>query len=367
MSTAQTLGWCGLAITLALAAAGCGTPGAPLPPSLNLPQTVTDLAAVRAGGRVSLSWTMPAKNTDRMLLKGNVAVLVCRRMSGTEACTPAGTLQLAPGAAGTFIDALPPELAKGKPRVLTYYVELKNRKGRSAGLSNAVPVLAGAAPAAVSGLRAEVRKEGVVLGWDAEGEEPASTAMRLDRKMLSSQPAAKSQQGLLAQPAEPLERSLLVEAGARPAGRALDREIHFGEVYEYRAQRVIRVDVNGRTLELAGELSPPVRIETQNIFPPAVPTELAAVATGGGHEMETAIDLSWQPVTDADLAGYIVYRREGAGAWERISPAEPVAAPAFRDAHVQPGHTYEYAVSAIGRNGRESARSAVAAETVPSP
>jgi fibronectin type 3 domain-containing protein len=77
--------------------------------------------------------------------------------------------------------------------------------------------------------------------------------------------------------------------------------------------------------------------------------------------------VSWQPVAEADLAGYAVYRREGDGAWQRISPAAPLVPPAFRDAQVQPGHTYHYAVSAVGQNGHESARSEEAEESVPNP
>ena len=55
-------------IMAALFVAGCGTPGAPQPPSLNLPDRVEDLAAVRTGVTVSLTWTMPKKNTDKLLL-----------------------------------------------------------------------------------------------------------------------------------------------------------------------------------------------------------------------------------------------------------------------------------------------------------
>jgi fibronectin type 3 domain-containing protein len=98
-----------------------------------------------------------------------------------------------------------------------------------------------------------------------------------------------------------------------------------------------------------------------------VPTGLAAVASLGANGGETAIDLSWQPDTEADVAGYVVYRREGDGEWERISPAEPVVGPAFRDTHVQQGHTYRYAVSAVDQGGHESARSEEARESVPRP
>jgi fibronectin type 3 domain-containing protein len=86
---------------------------------------------------------------------------------------------------------------------------------------------------------------------------------------------------------------------------------------------------------------------------------------GAGNAPQYAIDLSWQPVTDADLAGYAVYRREGDGDWQRISPAGPLVPPAFHDPQVQPGHSYRYAVSSIDQGGHESARSTETEETVP--
>ena len=82
---------------------------------------------------------------------------------------------------------------------------------------------------------------------------------------------------------------------------------------------------------------------------------------------EPSIDLSWQPGTEADLAGYVVYRREADGSWRRISSAQPLVPPAFHDGQVQSGHTYRYAVGAIDQGGHESARSAEAEETVPGP
>jgi hypothetical protein len=349
-------------MTAGLLVTGCGTPGAPQPPSLNLPDRVTDLAASRTGNQVLLTWTMPKKNTDKLLLKGNVAVRVCRK-DGAGACDPVGAeLSFAPGAKGAFTETLPATQSAGTPRALAWFVELKNRNGRSAGLSNAAVVLAGEAPAAVEGLAAQVRKDGVVLRWTPESEKDA---VRLHRKLLTP-PATKPQQGPLASQPEPLEQSLLVEAGAQ-SGRALDKEIRFGQTYEYRAQRVVRINVDGRTLELASPLSAPVCVEALDVFPPAVPIGLAAVATAPGTGTEASIDLSWQPVADADLAGYAVYRRESEVGWQRISPEQPVVGPAFHDAQVQPGHSYRYAVSAVDQGGYESARSAEAEETVPNP
>ena len=387
MSTVHGFGWAARPTTLvaalaavlatALVLAGCGTPGAPQPPSLNLPDPVANLAALRTGNQVALTWTMPKKNTDKLLLKGNVTVRICRKEGAGGACDAAGVdLLLAPGTEGAFTETLPATLAAGAPRPLSYFVELKNRNGRSAGLSNAAVALAGEAPAPVAGLAAEVHKQGVVLHWtplDAAAQESSATAIRLHRKLLTP-PAAKAQQGLLAPQPEPVEQSLLVDAGAQaghPPDRALDKDIRFGQTYEYRAQRVARVTADRQTLELAGPLSAPLRVEALDVFPPAVPTGLAAVATTGENGAESAaqnaIDLSWPPDAEADLAGYAVYRREGEGGWQRISPAEPLVAPAFHDPQVQPGHTYRYAVSAIDQGGHESARSAETHETVPNP
>jgi fibronectin type 3 domain-containing protein len=110
-------------------------------------------------------------------------------------------------------------------------------------------------------------------------------------------------------------------------------------------------------------------VETKDTFPPSVPTGLAAVGTAGengaGNEARPAIDLNWQPNAEPDLAGYIVYRREGSGEWQRISSAQPLVGSGYHDATVAAGHTYEYAVSAIDQEGQESARSAEAEETAP--
>jgi hypothetical protein len=340
-----------------------------MPPSLNLPDPVSNLTAVRTGNEVLLTWKMPKKSTDKLLLRGLIPVHVCRK-EGSGPCVPVpGNLGFPPEAAGSFKETLPQALTAGEPRSLSYFVELLNRNGRSAGLSNAATVLAGEAPPAVANLSANVVKAGVVLHWTPEhpGE-----AIRLHRKLLTPKAEGKPQkeQGPLAPTPEPVERNLLVDAGSQAGtapDRALDQDIRFGQVYEYRAQRIERVTADGQTVELAGPFSEPVRVEANDIFPPNVPTGLAAVATLAQAGVETAIDLSRQPVTAADLAGYAVYRSEGDGQWQRISPAQPVVPPGFHDAQVQPGHTYRYAVTAIDQGGHESGRSAETEETVPNP
>lgn len=349
-----------LAVVLCALLSGCGTPGAPQPPSLNLADPVGDLSATRNGDKVTLTWTMPKRNTDKTPIKGDVATRICRQ-DGPGACNQVGTdVMVAPGDAGSYTDALAGTLASGNARPVSYFVELRNKKGRSTGLSNAATVLVGEAPRPVEGLNVEVRKQGVVLRWTADGE---NVPVRLDRKLLTP-PSTKAEHGLLAPAPEEINVTLLVEEGVIQ-GRAMDKTILLGQTYEYRAQRVRRMDVDGKTLELAGELSQPVDVDAKDVFPPEVPKGLAAVAAAGANDAGPSMDLSWEPDTEADVAGYVVYRREGDGEWHRVSAATPGIEPVFHDAHVQPGHTYEYAVSAIGINGQESARSAAAQETVP--
>src|SRR6185312_3392858 len=57
--------------------AGCGTPGAPRPPSLRLPQAVSDLAATRVGNTVTLTWTEPQRTTDGEGIRQLGPTLVC--------------------------------------------------------------------------------------------------------------------------------------------------------------------------------------------------------------------------------------------------------------------------------------------------
>lgn len=352
---------------------GCGMPAVPQPPSLNLPQPVHDLTAARTGDQVSLIWTMPRRDTSKVPLKADeaVAVHVCRAEGSAGGCTIAADLAFAPGAHATFTETLPAALAGGPPRALRYFVELRNKRGRSAGPSNIATVLAGEAPAPVSGLSTEVRKDGIVLRWNPGPAEPYDTTVRLERTLLTPHPQSGS--GPLAPPAEPATQYLLVPAEGIH-GRTIDKDIRMGETYSYRVQRVARLTVEGKSLELDGPYSPPVRVEAPDVFPPAVPTGLAAVATPAINGVGPSIDLSWQPDAEPDVAGYAVYRREAAAenqaaqqptAWQRISGAQPVVGPGFHDPDVQAGRSYQYAVSAIGRNGHESEKSAPAEEAVP--
>lgn len=329
---------------------GCGMVAAPQPPSLKLPEPVADLTAQRVGNQVDLRWTMPKRTTDNLLLQGGQRAEICRQVANGP-CGKVGQITTAPAVEATFTDTLPPELLSGASQPLTYVIELENDAGRSAGPSNRALTATGAAPPKIVNFQARAQSNGIVLNWNPTGGEET---VRIHRMLVTStKPTDQTT-------AVPSKQTL--EFKGKDEGSALDPEAALDHVYTYTAQRVAKVTLEGHSVEMDGAPSEPVTIHARDVFPPAVPQGLQVVADAEAH----AIDLSWQPDSEADLAGYIIYRREegSSAAPVRISgAAEP--APSFRDVKAEPGHTYEYSVSAVDKDGNESARSPEVQETLP--
>jgi hypothetical protein len=346
-----------------LLAAGCGEPGAPQPPSLNLPVPVRDLTATRTGNTVHLSWKSTDRTTDHTPIAGTVRTHICRT-EGTGPCELVTDLPLPLGKPSQFDDTLPTDVLQGQPQLLTYYVELLNHGRKSAGRSNPAYSASGQAAPDLTSLTAAVRPEGVELHWApidwsaVPGSVHTVRIIRLDQTPPAPRPATASKVSLQSHEA-PLQT---LEVEDSPNHRAIDRTAQFGQDYRYQALCVEKMTLDGHAIEVVGTISQPVSLLTRDTFPPAVPQQLAAVADPSSQ----SIDLSWSPDSEPDLAGYIVYRRDTAGAQpaERISGATPLVAPAYHDAHTRPGTAYAYSVSAIDQDGNESARSAEATETL---
>ena len=158
-----------------------------------------------------------------------------------------------------------------------------------------------------------------------------------------------------------VEVHLLATADTAPdPGGSIDRSVLLGAHYRYTAQRMLQVTVDGKSLTLRSVASAPVAVAAVDTFPPEPPTGLETAAGGGDTP---SIDLSWRPDTEADLAGYNVYRRtEGGGDWERLNHA-PIAVPAYTDKAVSAGQSYTYRVTAVDSRGNESAPGAEVQET----
>ncbi|MBV9610705.1 MAG: hypothetical protein JO187_14170, partial [Acidobacteria bacterium] len=149
---------------------GCGTPGAPQPPSLELPRPVRDLRAARKGDRVTLTWTVPKNNMDRTAVKHLGVSRVCRTAAAVNELTdcPEAAGEVPPekvsSGRATLTDVLAKDLQRANGRgFMTYGVQTFNRRGRSAGLGNTAKVPLAPTLSAPQKLLAEVTAKGVVI------------------------------------------------------------------------------------------------------------------------------------------------------------------------------------------------------------
>jgi hypothetical protein len=409
------------ATLLAALATGCASPGPPHPPSLELPKPVTDLTAQRIGYQVVLHWTTPNKTTENLVLPGKVAANlsahICRRPASASksawTCTSVFRIPVQPGPS-TAADTLPTSLTADPVSLLDYRVEIENPAGRTAGPSNSVLITAGAAPPPVQNLRATTIPTGVMLEWQpaTAATDPATAAthvesVELDRTTNTPKPSAppvittrtpgpaapatgKSNKGSKSssrsspirrstKPGKPMQlagqepsevhlRATPATTGAQPSapdpnrepnrdsGGTIDQTARVGETYSYAAQRVRSIPIGPTTYEIRSPLSAAVTLTLRDTFPPAPPRGLDGIPT---QTPAPAIDLSWEPNTEHDLAGYLVYRQllddSGAptGPPTRITP-KPLPGPAFSDTTAIPGQRYIYTVTAIDTSGNES-------------
>jgi hypothetical protein len=356
-------------------AIGCASPGNPRPPTLNLAEVVSDLTARRIGNQVQLHWTTPSRTTDGVAIKGPLTAEFCRQTNPSPAapCTPVQRIPVTPGPTQA-IDPLPPTLTIEPASLLAYRVQIFNSAVRTAGPSPQAFAAAGAAPSPVFQLRATATREGVMLEWQPQ---PASSQtpsrVELDRTLTGpSVPAPKAakatagpSQSLKFTSPPPAEVHLQTGGSTADAGGTLDRTARKGETYTYAAQRVRSVELNGHTLELRSLESSPVTLVLNDTFPPKTPTGLVSVPGDAGS---ASIDLSWEPNSETDLAGYIVYRQEltssgqPQGSATHLNPT-PVIGPAYHDTTPAPGHHYAYRVTAVDTAGNESRPSTPVQET----
>jgi len=344
-------------LAAALLLAGCGVPGAPLPPSLDLAQPPADLKATRKGDRVTLTWTAPAKTTDGALVRHVGETKVCRSLQPMmDTCAEViGDLQpgfFQPGGPASYINVLTPALQQqNEGGFATYAVEILNSRGRSAGLSNQVRVPLAPTLAPPADLRGGISAEGPVLTWS--GQPHRHTGPGIGHSYRVYRREEGSDRDVVAG-----ELALSTD----PQARFLDRNFEWEKRYVYRVTPLTRVEQAGEALEIEGDDSQPVALHARDTFPPAVPGGLQAVYSGLAQQK--LVDLTWAPNTDADLAGYHVYRREGSGPPTRIS-TQLVTTPAFRDTNITAGRAYYYSVTAVDLRGNESAKSPEASEQVP--
>jgi hypothetical protein len=361
---------------LCLLMAACAQLGPPLPPSLEVPKPPTDLRAVRKGNRVTLTWSEPTLTTDHNSIRYIGPTNICRseKADMVQCGTPIAALPAPPPAAKTqgrqpkksphpttesYADTLPESALQTNGAAQIFYaVEILNRNNRGGGLSNRVDVPAVITLPPPNDLKAELTGDGVVLSWMGAAN-PHGEGLDLIYRVYRRQEKSDKDE-------------VAGEIPVADAGAVLytDAGFEWEKTYLYRVTAVSlvkRTAANGedQQLQIEGDDSAPVRVVAHDVFPPAVPGGLQAVYSGEGQK--PFIDLIWAPVTNADLAGYNVYRVEtGAKAATPVKVnAQLVKTPAYRDFEVQPGKSYLYSISAVDMRGNESQKSEAATESVP--
>ncbi|WP_263416739.1 fibronectin type III domain-containing protein [Terriglobus albidus] len=291
---------------------------------------------------MTLHLTLPKTTTDNEPLDRDSSVEICRS-EGTSECAP--VIKVPISKINDLRDTLPQTLASGAAVEVHYQVRITNAAGRAAGWSKPVTVAGGDAPDQIQGLQASLGGTGLLLRW-APSAAPCDE-IRIERiEPDRAQPKKKTS---IERKREQQQIVLAVPATQGDPGGAVDATAEAGQRYVYRLERRRRLRLGTDEIWVAGAATELDTGVLRDTTPPAVPQSLEALSS------ESGISLSWQPGTETDLAGYVVYRVDDSG--ELRLTAMPVTAPQFTDTTAIKGKQYRYRVAAVDRAGNESAKS----------
>jgi len=382
---------------------GCGKKGPPLPPLARVPATPANLQAARFGDDVYVWFTVPTTNVGGqspadLSAIDLYAVTAVRPPGGVDMEDQAikvASYPVRPPAPPSPALALPPGFVQGASAVvLEALSEDKRRAEVVPGLAAAVeesadevepllgplvppadaqtlkrhyflvavgPRARESAPTAVvsvpvadpsdppTGLRLEYTESAMALSWQPSatariGPAPSDPALVPAKPLVAQPPAtgyhvfeAPTDAGSVPDPYALTLPAALTPQPVGAAEFAIPGPVRFG----VRRCFVVRpVDVvTGQSV--TGRASEPACVTPVDTFPPAPPTQLAAIAGVG------VINLIWQLNTEPDLAGYIVLRGEAPnGPLAPLTPA-PIQETTYRDQSVAAGVRYIYAVVAV--------------------
>jgi hypothetical protein len=315
---------------LALALAGCGYVGDPMPPLANVPERVTDLTAVQRGAALVVEFSPPKLTTEGMAIKREPTLDLRAGPAPApfdEGAWAAQAKQARParGDKGRVHYEFPVEGFVNKEVVVG--VKVIGANGKEAGWSNFAIVPVTPAPEQPADVRAESVAGGVKVMWRAKGPR-----FRVFRRTGDAAFA-------------------LAATVERP--EYTDLAVEIGKPYEYRVETVVPMGER----EAVSEVSRVARILPEDRFPPAAPKGLTVLAS------PTSIELTWEQNTELDIAGYRVYRAAPGAGFERVSETRGI--PSYSDRQVEAGKTYRYAVTAFDHAGNEGSRSAEARGALP--
>jgi fibronectin type 3 domain-containing protein len=323
--TGSLVGAFGAAVLLA----GCGYVGEPLPPLANVPQKVTTLAAVQRGGTIIVQFLVPQVTTEDKPIprpvKLDLRVGPSEPFNENTWATSAKQIPQVPSKDGIARYEIPSAEWNGKSVIFGVRVAAGN--GKTSGWSNWVVVPVVAPPQKPTDVMATATAEGVKVTWRGQGAQ-----FRVFRKP------------------EGAEQFALGATVEKPEWTDPDAE--FGKRISYLVQSVVKAEDKLAESDLSNEFT----LTPVDKFPPAAPAGLHATVG------PATVELSWDPNTENDLAGYRIYRAVGDGTFQKIADLGPI--PSYSDKAVERGRKYRYAITAIDKANNESDRSAASEAVV---
>jgi len=339
---------------------GCGNVGAPLPPLIQIPVPVSDLAIQQFGKSAQLSWTLPKLNTDGSSATTVASVEIYRLVTDHNQPTPdpkafAQSAQPWKSIPKQILDTYPQGMKLSFSdtfeefgarevfqRSLHYALKVVNNKKQDAGLSNIVSLSIIPLPVSAGNLRViSLGEQHTELGWDIPTLNNDGTPVNPPAQFNVYRRVD------LQSPETRLNPSPLKE------GRFRDESVELGKSYVYSVRPVVETPSG----PVEGEDNQPLEVTNADTYPPKPPGEVTAISSGQG------ISLVWLPNTEADLAGYWVYRSGPDKQLQRLQD-QLLTTASIIDKSVEKGQTYLYRVKAVDLKGNESEFSEEVSDTV---
>jgi hypothetical protein len=341
--------------------AACGYVGDPLPPLIQIPERISDLAAVQLGRSIKLSWTLPKLNTDGSAATTLSRVEIYRVRKTNGSAVTLDTKRFSEDAAKWMVlnkvnfeayqegekivlsDLLQDlEVSEALQSMFAYAIKVLNNKKQDAGFSNLASVRLYSVPNPPDSIRFSFGEQFIKLSWQPALLNIAGSPVTENVKYhvyRATIPQARARERLT--------------SVALSQNEFQDTTMALGQVYFY----TVRAAMGSPEGVVESFDSKEYEAKNVDIYPPRAPAELTAISDG------ISVSLVWLPNIEEDLAGYYVYRSAVERDFKRLT-AQAISTASFSDHSVEKGKTYLYRVRALDKAGNESANSEEVSENV---
>jgi len=355
-----------LGLLLLLIVSACGKKGPPLPPLIRLPTPPGNFLVQRRGSAVAIEFVVPGGNTDGST-PGDVSRVDVYALTSAPPVSADQIVRQGTRIGRVLVNPPPdPDTPEGQPAkpsgpspvggvdqaavahleesftpepnadaadVRTYVAVGFNKHGRPGRFSTLAAIPISSPPEAPSQPDVSLDETSITVTWPEVASADPDLPLGYHVYAPGDPPTRLTVQ--------PLEAAMFV-----------DKRIEWGAERCFIVRSVETIEM----MTLESEASPSTCITLKDTFPPATPSGLTPVASNG------VINLIWNPNSEADLAGYILWRAMPADAAMTSLTPEPIKESTFSDT-VPAGARVAYAVQAVDKAGNLSPLSERVEET----